>query len=62
MGYATLSDELLRRYPKGEAGQDQLERGIQLLEQALADPVKDPRDYAVESRLTDARAMRRQPS
>ncbi len=62
VGYVTLSAELLRHYRKGEAGQDQLDRAIQLLEQALAYPVKDPRDYDVESRLTDARSMRRQPS
>ena len=62
VGYVIISEELLRRFRKGEAGQDQLERGIQLLEQALAYPVKDPRDYDVESRLADARAMRRQPS
>jgi len=58
VGYVILSDELLRRYRKGEAGREQLDRGIQLLEQALAYPVTDPQNYDVESRLADARTLK----
>jgi hypothetical protein len=56
-GYVTLSDELLRRFRKGSINQEALQRGIQLLEQALAYPVKDARDFDVHSRLSDAREL-----
>jgi hypothetical protein len=57
VGYVILSDELLRRFRKGLTGQEELQRGIQLLEQALAYPVKDPEDFDVPARLTDAREL-----
>ena len=57
MGYVILSDQLLRRFRKGLAGQEQLQRGIQLLEQALAYPVKDPKNFDVPTRLADAREL-----
>ena len=61
VGYVILSDELLRRLRKGLAGQDQLQRGIQLLEQALAYPVKDPENFDVPARLADARELGQNP-
>ena len=59
VGYVTLSDELLRRYRKGQAGREDLARGIQLLEEALARPVTDAKNYDVESRLAEARSLQR---
>jgi tetratricopeptide (TPR) repeat protein len=57
VGYVTWSDELLRRFQKGLTGQGDLQRGIQLLEQALAYPVKDPESFDVPARLADAREL-----
>jgi hypothetical protein len=57
VGYVILSDELLRRFRKGLVGYDQLRRGIQLLEQALAYPVKDADSFDVPARLADARKL-----
>ncbi len=56
-GYVILSDELIRRFRRGVAGRDQLQRGIQLLEQALAYPVADPENFDVPARLADAREL-----
>jgi tetratricopeptide (TPR) repeat protein len=56
-GYVILSSELLHRFQKGLAGQDQLRRGVQLLEQALAYPVKDPESFDVPARLARAREL-----
>ena len=57
LGYVIWSDELLRRFRKGLTGLDNLRRGIQLLEQALAFPVNDAEDFDVPARLADAREL-----
>jgi hypothetical protein len=57
VGYVIWSDELLRRFRKGLATQADLQRGIQLLEQALAYPVKDADNFDVPTRLADGREL-----
>lgn len=57
VGYVNLSDELLRRFRKGLVDHDQLRRGIQLLEEALAYPVKDAESFDVPARLAEAREL-----
>lgn len=57
VGYVIQSDELVRRFRKRLVGQDQLRRGVQLLEQALAYPVKDSENFDVPARLADAREL-----
>jgi hypothetical protein len=57
VGYVIWSDELHRRFRKGLTGLDDLRRGIQLLEQALAYPVNDAENFDVPARLADAREL-----
>jgi hypothetical protein len=57
VGYVIWSGELLRRFRKGLTGLDDLRRGIQLLEQALAYPVHDAENFDVPARLADAREL-----
>ena len=56
-GYAHLTDELVRRYSKGQADADLLHRAIQLLEQALAYPVQGAESWNLASRLANARKL-----
>jgi hypothetical protein len=58
-GYVHLSDELVRRYSKDEADASHLHRAIQVLEQALAYPVKDPENWDLSARLAEARKQLR---
>ena len=55
VGYVQFSDALSWRGPQGTRPTD-LPRAIRLLETALARPVKDAKDYDLQSRLDDLRA------
>ena len=56
-GYVHLSDGLLRDSFKGAPDPARIRRAIDLLEQALAKPVKDADDFDVASRLAEARKL-----
>ena len=58
-GYVHQSDDLVRRYYKGETDPELLHRAIQILEQALAYPVQDAESWDLVSRLASARKLLR---
>jgi hypothetical protein len=59
VGYITLADGWLRDSFRGAPDPDRINRAIALLEQALAYPVTDAKDYDLSERLADTRALLR---
>jgi hypothetical protein len=55
VGYVTLSDTFQHRASREGTAPTQLQRAVGLLEQALARPVRDAKDFDLPARLADAR-------
>ena len=57
IGYVVLSEELLDKRPAKTPNTSSVQRGITLLEQALAHPVKDAEEFDLADRLAQARKL-----
>jgi hypothetical protein len=62
IGYVSISAYLVQPAYHGEFDAAKLQRAIEVLERALAFPVKDSKDYDLPSRLAEARKFLAQSS
>lgn len=56
-GYIHWSDELVRRFSRGKADPAAVQQAIDLLERALAYPVKEAEHWSLPARLAEARKL-----